>query len=167
MKNVILIGMTGSFKSTAGRAAAKLLGLKFFDADDEYEKKYGKISVTFAEFGESVFRDREAEVLKELAVGENRLISCGGGIVTRFENIEVLRRSGTVIQLCASPETLYERIRADKNRPVTSGKTLSELARLYEDRRPLYDAACDFTIDNTHLTPDETAKIIAETVLQK
>ncbi len=163
MKNIALIGMTGSFKSTAGRIAAKKLSLDFFDADDEYVKNYGeKISDTFARGGEELFRSRETQVIKELSEKNGCLISCGGGAVLRPENMAALKKSCVVILLKADPSALYARISGDKSRPVTSGKSESELKDLYEKRKPLYEKYGDFTVDNTFLTPEQTADEIVK-----
>lgn len=163
MKNVVLIGMTGSFKSSAGRIVAEKTGLSFFDADDEYVKKYGeKIADTFSRSGEQTFRQRETEVLKELAAKKDCVIACGGGAVLREENMTALKENGVIIRLHADPSVLYKRISGDKRRPVTSGKSETELARLYEKRKPLYEKYGDFTVDNSSLSPEQTAdKIIS------
>ena len=161
--NIILIGMTGSSKSTVGRILGKKLGVEFFDADREYVKKHGeKIADTFARLGEQVFRNRETVILKELAKKQGAVIACGGGAVLREENMTALKQSGTVVLLYADIDTIYSRIGRDKNRPVTNGKSKEELAALYEKRKPLYLKYGDFTVDNTRLTPEQTADKVLE-----
>ena len=157
-KNIVLIGMTGSFKTTAGKLVAAKLGYDFFDADDEIVKKYSlSIPQIFAMFGEDGFRDRESEVIASLSKRSGAVISCGGGVVLREENMIALKENGIVIQLYADPEILHGRISGDSNRPVTSGKTAKEIAELYEKRKPLYEKYGDCKIDNSFLSPEQTA----------
>ena len=158
-KNIVLIGMTGSFKTTAGKIIAEKLGYDFFDADDEIVKKYEQrpIPQIFYLFGEHGFRDRETNVIKKLSKKKGVVISCGGGAVLRDKNMKVLKKKGMIVQLYADPEILHARISGDKNRPVTNGKTAAELESLYKIRKPLYDKYGEHKIDNSSLSPEQTA----------
>ena len=157
--------MTGSFKTSAGKILAERLRLSFFDSDDEYEKKYGgKIVETFSRFGEDLFRERESVVLSELSTERDCVIACGGGAVLRKQNMTALKRSGVIVRLHADPHILYKRISGDETRPVTSELTEEELVALYERRRPLYEKYGDFTVDNTFLTPEQTAEKIIDVI---
>ena len=150
--------MTGSSKTTTGKIVAQRLGLDFFDADDEIVKKYSlSIPQIFERFGEDGFRERETAVIEQLCKKEGVVISCGGGVILREENMTMLKKSGVVVQLYADPEILYGRISGDSNRPVTSGKTAVQLKELYEKRKPLYEKYCDCKIDNSALSPEQTA----------
>ncbi|HEY8443423.1 MAG TPA: shikimate kinase, partial [Clostridia bacterium] len=98
MKNIVLIGMMGTFKTSSGKLVAKELNKKFIDTDKALADKF-KMSINkyFEKFGEESFREQEHLLCKQLA-GENDLvISTGGGIVKNPENIQLLRQNGIII----------------------------------------------------------------------
>ena len=117
-KNVILTGMMGSGKTTVGRELAAVLGYSFFDLDEIIEKKFGKISDIFAQKGEEYFREAETQELKNLKEKERFVLSTGGGIILKDENIEILKKIGQVFYLSAKSETIYERIKNQNHRPL-------------------------------------------------
>jgi shikimate kinase len=89
--NLILCGMMGAGKTTVAKALAKLTGYQSYDTDAEIVKKHGNISDIFARFGEEYFRDLETQTVKELVNEQNAIISVGGGLVLRQENVEILK----------------------------------------------------------------------------
>ena len=93
MRNIVLIGMPASGKSTIGKMLADEIEYKYFDADHHLEKQENrKISDIFAEDGEDYFRNLETKYLGELAQKENIIISTGGGAVKRKENIDLVKK---------------------------------------------------------------------------
>ena len=104
MNNIILIGFMGSGKTTIGRLLAEEYSLEYYDID-EFIEENTKLSSPeiFKKAGESWFRDQEAFALTCLTDATNRLIATGGGIVEREENLETLKKGGTVIYLKAYP----------------------------------------------------------------
>lgn len=140
--NIVLIGFMGTGKSTVGRALAKHLHRDFIDMDAEIEARTQRcIPDIFAEDGEATFRDMESALALELAGRKKTIISTGGGIVLRPENLEALEASGTLVCLSASAELILERVAHHENRPLLAGDSkLEKIRALYEARKPLYDA---------------------------
>ena len=144
-----LVGMPGSGKSTVGRHLARRLGLPFFDSDHLIEQRLGRsISAYFAEAGEGAFREREQEVIAELAQGPDAVVPTGGGSVLREANRRALRAAGQVIYLRSTPEELYRRLRHDTQRPLLQvADPLGKLRALYAERDPLYRETAHFQIE--------------------
>lgn len=146
---VFLIGMPGCGKTTLGRIAADRLGLKFVDMDSEIEKAEKRpISEIFSRDGEEYFRNIETETLKnELSGGGDKIISTGGGIVVREENIELLQNSGEeVVFIDRPPEKIAEDIECSQRPLMKSGK--DTIFRLYNERYRRYRRACSTEILN-------------------
>ncbi len=154
---VFLIGARAAGKTSAGRAAAKALGLGFVDADRHLRATLGRnVAEIVAEEGWPGFRRREAENLRAIARADNRVISTGGGVVLDPTNREFMRSCGLVLYLRAPAEVLAERLAVepkDGQRPSLTGKSIGEeMAEILEQRHPLYlqtahqclDAAADF-----------------------
>lgn len=145
--NIILIGMMGSGKSTIGKALAEHLGYNFTDLDTLIVEGEGiKIPEIFEKFGENYFRTIETNALNSLFECENTVISTGGGIVEKKENISTLKKIGTVFYLQAPSNTLYERIKGDFNRPLLNNTV--EFENILSRREKTYKEA-NFIIDAT------------------
>ena len=115
MNNVILIGFMGSGKSSVGKALAKKLERKFIDMDDEIELGEEKsINDIFTEYGEDHFRELETNYLEKLLTKKNKVISTGGGVILKEENIAILKRIGTVVFLHTTYEALLKNLEGDK-----------------------------------------------------
>ena len=105
MNNVILIGFMGSGKSSVGRVLANKLERKFIDMDDEIELgEEQTINEIFSEYGEDHFREVETSYLEKLLTKKNKVISTGGGVILKEENIAILKRIGTVVFLHRTAE---------------------------------------------------------------
>ncbi|MCD7780154.1 MAG: shikimate kinase [Candidatus Gastranaerophilales bacterium] len=142
--NISLIGMMGSGKTTVGRLLAeKLTGFSFFDTDEEIVKRENKsINKIFEEKNEQYFRKIEAEVLKEILQGNNKIISTGGGVVKSSENLKLLKEKSVVIYLKANAYTLYERIKNNKERPLLNVDNMREkIITLLSERSKFYEQA--------------------------
>lgn len=151
--NIVLVGFMGSGKSSIGRILALKLGFQLVDTDALVIEAAGmQITEIFARHGEDAFRRYESQVLGYLAERDARslVVATGGGIVTRPENLPVLRRLGFVVGLTAAEEVLFERVSRHKNRPLLQTpnprETLSQLLAL---RAPMYRAAADVVIDTS------------------
>ncbi len=97
MKNIVLIGMSGSGKSTVGEYIAKELNSDFLDTDDIIVSNTGKsIEYIFSNYGEEYFRELERLTINSLEHREDMVIATGGGIVLNPKNIERLRHNGIV-----------------------------------------------------------------------
>lgn len=163
---LFLIGTRGTGKSTVGRVLAARLGWAFADADERIEAAAGmSIADIFAAEGEAGFRDREATVLAELAALKQHVVATGGGVILRPANRELLRNSGFVAWLTASPEAAFARLQADPTtaarRPnLTPAGGLEEVRSILAAREPHYRACAHFAIDTGLLSPETVADAI-------
>lgn len=148
-KNIVLIGMPGAGKSYIGKKLAKLIShFTFIDIDEEIEAETGmKISEIFKRHGEEHFRELEAKAINQTSGMRNLIISIGGGAFQRPDNIEALRQNGIIFYLRASIESLFNRIKHEKHRPLFKNKVSPEkLENLLKKREQDYMQA-DFVID--------------------
>lgn len=162
-KNLYLIGFMGTGKSSVALSLRSHLGLDILEMDETIEKEAGcSISEIFATKGEQAFRDMETDLLKRCA-DQNRIVSCGGGIILRDENIQIMKESGIVICLEASPNTILERLENDHSRPLLENKkTLKEIEAIMDARREQYKKATDIVVDTDERSIDSIAKEIIE-----
>ncbi len=159
--NIIFIGMPGSGKTTLGKIIAKELGFSFYDSDKYIEAKSGKtVAEIFAEYGEAHFRNLEAQAMEELCSLENTVISTGGGVVERPENVDILKKSGTVIFINRPTEEIAANINTAKRPLLKDGK--NKLFELYKRRINLYKNACHIEIINSGSIDDAVEKITYE-----
>jgi shikimate kinase len=157
MKNIFLIGFMGAGKSTVARHLQKRLKMNLAEMDERIEKEQGMtIPEIFEKYGESRFRDLESELILTIGKEGNTIVSCGGGVVVRPENIEYMKKNGQVFYLKTSPETVYNRVKDSTNRPILNGNMNVEyIAGLMEKRRALYEGAADVTITTDGKSVDE------------
>lgn len=146
-KNIVLIGMTGCGKTTVGLALSYRLKMPFIDMDAWIEKKAGKpIPQIFAEEGEEGFRQRETQMAQRMSQEQGTIISTGGGIVTREENMQYLRKNAITVYINRSVEDIIKTLKTDK-RPMLKGK-VDTLYPMYEKRHPLYVKYADVEVVN-------------------
>jgi len=140
VRNIILIGMMGSGKSTVGRRLASVLGRPFVDADTVLERRCGvPISTIFELEGEAGFRRREAQLIAELAQPAGAVLATGGGVVLSADSRALLHREGFVVYLQASVSDLWQRLRRDRGRPLLrTSDPRARIEALVEQRDPLY-----------------------------
>ena len=165
-ENIYLIGPMGAGKSSIGKQLALITKKQFLDSDSEIEKRTGvKIELIFDIEGESGFRKREVQVLKELTVLNNVVLATGGGAVLMEENRENLREHGTVIYLKASPELLMKRTEKDRDRPLLqTGNRMQRIIELLEVREPLYIETADYIINTEENSIKQVVKHIRERI---
>lgn len=147
--NIFLVGLMGAGKTTVGRALAKRLNKQFIDSDHEIEARTGaSIPLIFEIEGEASFRQREAEVIRDLTAQQDIVLATGGGAILNPESRAYLKSRGTVIYLRASVNSILQRTSHDKNRPLLQTadprKTIEELSRI---REPFYNDVADIVID--------------------
>lgn len=146
-KKIALIGIPGSGKSTIAKRLSKKLGIKYIDTDKVIEKNYGKIEDLF-KIGEEHFRDLETKVLlKALNFNGKCIISTGGGIVERDENIEALKESSLVIFIDRPLKLIANNINYS-TRPLLKDKKIKSLENLYARRYEKYKSASDLHFIN-------------------
>jgi shikimate kinase len=150
---IFLIGFMGSGKTHWGKQVAERLSLPFFDLDEVITNEEQKsIPEIFATDGEEHFRSKEKEILERL-VDENTsmVLSCGGGTPCFFNNIEFMKKYGTVVWLNTQVDVLLQRLMKERNqRPLLKDITDADLKhyiiRKLNDRRMYYELA-DVVID--------------------
>lgn len=140
----------GAGKTTVGRKLAKAIGWKFVDLDQSIEAATGVSVTTIFEIeGETGFRQREAQGLKQFALSGNMVVATGGGVVLNPLNRARMTATGVVVYLHASAELLFERTRHDKSRPLLQVRDpLARITNLVEKRDPLYREVADITIES-------------------
>ena len=148
MHNIFLIGFMGVGKSTIARLLARELEMDLVEMDETIEAEAGmSINEIFDKYGEGHFRDLETELVERIARAGGVVVSCGGGTVLRQENVAMMKLSGKIIFLSATPETIYERVKNSTNRPLLNGNMNVEyIASLMEKRRAAYEGAADVVI---------------------
>jgi shikimate kinase len=159
-QNIILIGFMGTGKTVTGRVLAERTGMALVDMDSMIEERAGRpISGIFAADGEAAFRILERKLVQELSGRTGLVISTGGGIVLNPDNIADFEKTGLVVCLTASPETIFQRLEKDTTRPLLSGDKKGQIGALLEKRKPLYDAIAH-QINGDLLDPEERANAI-------
>ena len=164
--NIILIGSAGVGKTTIGKTLADRQKKLFYDSDELFESRFGKISEFFERYGEAMFRVEEGEILYELSRKENAVIALGGGAVLS-PAMSYIRERGIVVLLNAETETIAARLQGDTTRPLLRGGDLkSRIETQKRERAPLYKKYADIVLAADGKTADETASEIIAAVKQ-
>lgn len=163
--NIMLIGFMGTGKTTISSALKKITGLEEIDTDQYIAKKEGiSISRMFETYGEAYFRKKETEALTEIQNLRGRIVSCGGGAVLKDENVAIMKKSGIIVLLTATPETVLKRVRYSDARPILNGNMSVEyISKMMENRKNRYMKVADITVS----TDDRSIVDICEEILQK
>lgn len=163
--NIALIGFMGTGKSTLSKYLKEKYGMDIVEMDQEIADQEGmSIPDIFAAHGEEYFRNLETALLVRLQSRKNTVISCGGGVAMREENVRELKKNGYIVLLTASPQTIYERVKDSDDRPILNGnKNVEYIVELMEKRRKKYEAAADVVIRIDH----KTAQQISEEMMRK
>lgn len=161
--NIFFIGFMGVGKTTVSSYLSKILNRKYIEIDQYIEEQQNMtISEIFEKYGETYFRDLETETLKMLNSTDNTIISCGGGIVLREENIDLMKKQGKIVLLTATPQTVYDRVKFSNERPILNNNMNVEfISSLMEKRKIKYLNCADLIID----TNDKTVEKICEEII--
>ena len=153
-ENIVLIGMPGSGKSTVSQLLGERLSREVCDTDELITKRCKKdIPAIFSEDGEDLFRDIEAEVVREVSALSGKIISTGGGAILREESVKALKMNGKVYFLDRSLEDLVP----TEDRPLA--KTREMIYKRYDERYAKYVGAADSVI-KIDCPADEVARRI-------
>lgn len=164
-KNIILTGFMGVGKTSVGTQLAKDLGYAFVDIDRLIEVDQNlTISAIFSKLGEPYFREVEAAIIQQVMMGENQVVSTGGGAVIRDANRRAFKKGGYVVCLSGSPEVIYERIKHETHRPLLqTADPKAKIKELLDSRAPFYSQA-DVCIDTSGKSVDDVIKEIKERI---
>lgn len=164
--NIMLIGFMGTGKTTVSREIAKSMNLSEVDMDSYIVKREGmSINDIFESKGEDYFRDVETKCLKEIQKEKGRIVSCGGGVVLKDENVECMKDKGVVVLLTATPQTVYNRVKNGKDRPVLNGHMNVEyISELMEKRKQRYLDVADIKIITDGKRPVDICNEIIESL---
>ena len=161
-KNIILVGFMGAGKTSLASYLAQQLSMKTIETDEEIVRREGmSISEIFDLYGESYFRDRESEVIRDVKEGHQMVISVGGGSVIRDENVANMKASGIIILLTATPSTILNRVKDSTERPLLNGHmNESYIGKLMDRRKSRYEEVADYMIDTNGKTVPEVCEAI-------
>lgn len=155
VRNIVLIGMPGSGKTTIGKLLSEELGISFVDTDAIFEQREGISAGEYIlKYGETAFRDAESLVVKEITKEKNRIVATGGGSILRKENRDAMRQNGTIVY-----------IKRELCKLATSGRPLSadmeKRKTLYEERQPIYEQLADISLT---VKEDATEQTLSELI---
>ena len=159
--NIVLTGFMGTGKTAIGKKLAQKLHMQYIDTDTMIEQDTEmSISKIFKKFGEERFRELETKAVKCVEMLNDFVISTGGGVVLKEENMEALEKNGIVVCLSASVDVILKRTSKTKDRPLLLGYNddKKRIKKLLEYRKPFYKRA-RFIVD--------TSVIDTDTVVQK
>ncbi len=157
-KTILLIGLMGCGKTSVGKRLARLLDMKFVDADSEIEKAAGlSVSDIFKLYGEEEFRAGERRVMKRLLEGKPKIIASGGGAFMSEETRKIAKEHALTLWLKADLEVLAERTGGKSHRPLLAeGNVVEKLKKLIDERYGTY-ALADVTVKSQNEHPQKTA----------
>lgn len=146
--NIMLIGFMGVGKTTVSKVLSKELSMPEVDMDAYIVRREKmEISDMFETYGEEYFRKVETDCLIEIQKEKGRIVSCGGGVVVKDENIEHMKDGGVILLLTATPQTVYERVKDSTNRPILNGHMNVEyIEELMNKRKARYLEVADIII---------------------
>lgn len=155
--HLVLVGMMGAGKSTAGRLLARRTGRPFLDSDELIEEQTGRtVAQIFADDGEAAFRAVETDVLDQMLDRDTpAVVAAAGGAVLDAANRERMRARGLVVWLRVDPAVLAQRVRGGDHRPLLADDPEATLSRLAAEREPRYREVADEVVDVGDLSPDQ------------
>ena len=141
-KNIVLLGMMGSGKSTIGYLLSKSINLNFFDIDKIIEKETGlKINSIFEKKGEVYFRNLEEKITLKLLKDKRKIISLGGGGFLNNNIRREILKNNLSFWLSWKSSTIIKRVYGSKKRPIAFSLNENDLKKLINDRSKIYSKA--------------------------
>lgn len=163
--HIFLSGFMGTGKTTVSSWLSEELGMAEVDTDKRIEAEEGRtIAKMFERFGEEYFRDKETALLESLKNEMAEIISCGGGMVLRHKNARLMKQQGRIVLLTASPQTIYNRVKNSKSRPLLNDDmSVEHIQELMEKRQAAYKSAADIIVK----TDGKTIEQIGQEIIEK
>lgn len=163
---IFIIGYKSSGKTTIGKQLAKRLNMKFIDLDDVIEVREGSsIPVLYEKIGDTEFREKEWEALKEIVQEENLIVSTGGGTPCHCDNMNLMEKYGDILYIKLDNDTLVSRLKyATADRPIVKNKTdeeLREYVKDLKDRCEHHYLRAKYIVDGKDLTVDKILNVLA------
>lgn len=153
----------GTGKTSVGRRLSKRLEMTYVDTDEIIEKTTGRcITDIFALQGESCFRELETEAVHQVSGLDKHVISTGGGVVLRTENLEMLKQNGVVFCLSATSEEIWTRVKNESHRPLLRAPDPVEKIREMLKTREAHYALADYTIQTDGVPIEQVTDEIIE-----
>lgn len=169
MKNIFLIGLPSSGKTTLGKQLARYIRYRFLDTDSLIVKEEGMaINDIFAQKGEPYFREAEARILRAIRPNSKLIVSTGGGLPCFNENIGYIKNNGISIFLNVPPQQIAERIHRHEanDRPLyrkDDDQLLKNLQQKYQDRLRYYTQA-DFVLEGENIHIRQLLEVLQNVV---
>ena len=160
MKNIVLIVMMGCVKTTISQLLGEKLKREVIDIDQYLIEKHGCSISDMMSISEDHFRDLEQEACLELSKKEGVIISTGGGVIKRQENIDALKKNGIIIYLDRPIQNILTDIDTQSRPLLKDGP--EKLYQLDKERRQLYMNACDI-----HIINDQSLEMIVNLIISK
>ena len=158
MKNIVLIGIMGCGKTTISNQLSQRLEYPMIDLDEYLVDKFQMSIPEMFEISENYFRDRETECCQDISSLEGYIISTGGGVIKRKENIQYLKQNGIVIYIDRPISHILKDVDTASRPLLKEGP--DKLYELYKQRHELYIDACDY-----HLINDGSLEEIIQKIL--
>lgn len=159
MINLVLIGMPGCGKTTISKYLHELLQIPVIDIDEYLEDNCMESIEEMFLKGEAYFREQETRMTRKISSSHGTIISCGGGIVLREENMRLLSMNGRIYYLQREIEKILAEVDTSHRPLLKNGK--EALYRLERERKHLYERYADVIVDNNG-SIEQTAMMIVE-----
>src|SRR4051794_377851 len=154
---LVLVGPPGAGKTTVGALLATRRAVAFRDTDLDIEASTGSsIADIFVERGEAAFRELERAAVREALAGHDGVLALGGGSVLAIETRN-LREQHSVVFLDVGLSTAVDRVGLNRSRPLLAVNPRAELARMLQERRPMYEQVASVVVLTDGRSPDEVA----------
>jgi len=166
--NIYLVGFMGTGKTSVGFQLAKDKGWNFVDLDELIEfKEQRRIVDIFAKDGEAYFRKVEKKILNQVSTQKKFVVACGGGVVLDKNNLKLMKKTGMMVCLSATPEEILKRVSSNNGRPLLNvDKPKKRIELLLKMRAPYYMQA-DKMIDTSGLSIKQVVKKISKILAGK
>lgn len=158
VKNIVLIGMPGSGKTTIGYELSKKLSMNFIDADNYIEENEKNSISNMFKISEEYFRQIEIKYIAELSKLYSTVIATGGGVIKNENNMLLLKNNSIIIYLNRKVDDIIKDIDISNRPLLKNGK--DRLYELFKERHHLYQKYCDIEILNDGSIVDAVDKII-------